>query len=65
MTAKIEKIWIEQGVTLHQAIRIDVTNGRHYRVEIEIPCNAQKVGEAFIRLGRFILEDNFGEKRDI
>ena len=65
MTTKIVKIWLESYGENNPAIRVDLTNDRHYRIEIAPPYSHDEVGEAFVKMGFLIREDKFGEARKI
>lgn len=65
MSAKIAKIWLESYEDNNPAIRVDLTNDRHYRIEISTPHSHDEVGKAFIEMGILIRDDKFGEARKI
>lgn len=58
---KIEKVWLEKSPAWSEgmenpAIRVDLSDNHHFRVEIEQPHSLEEVGLAFVEMGYLIGE---------
>jgi len=53
---RLEKIWLEEFDGTN-ALRADFDNDRHYRVEVQLPRDSDKVADALVELAIMIKRD--------